>query len=134
MCVFVHSITQSCPTLCDPMDLSPPGSSVHEIFQASILEWVAISSSRGSSQLRDQILISCIYCIGRWILFWPALWMQLAWGVFIFLLLEVYVIYYTFNRRNIKNTLAINNGIQRAGQNHSWCSNPLLSNMSHYYH
>ena len=40
--------------LCDPMDLSPPGSSVHGIFQARILEWVAISFSRGSSQPRDR--------------------------------------------------------------------------------
>ena len=38
---------QSCPTLCDPIDCSPPGSSVHAIFQARVLEWVAISSSRG---------------------------------------------------------------------------------------
>ena len=44
---------QSCPTLCDLMDCNPPGSSVHEIFQARILEWVAISFSRGSSQPRD---------------------------------------------------------------------------------
>ena len=42
-------VTQSCPTLCDPMDCSPPGSSVHGTFQARILEWVAISFSRGSS-------------------------------------------------------------------------------------
>ena len=47
-----------CPTLCD-MDCSPPGSSVHEIFQARILEWVAISFSRGSSQPRDQTQVSC---------------------------------------------------------------------------
>ena len=40
---------QSCLTLCDPMDCSPPGSSVHGIFQAKILKWVAISFSRGSS-------------------------------------------------------------------------------------
>ena len=39
---------QSCPILCDPMDCHPPGSSVHGIFQARILEWVALSSSRGS--------------------------------------------------------------------------------------
>ena len=38
-------VTKSCPTLCDPMDCSPPGSSVHEIFQAGMLDWVAISSS-----------------------------------------------------------------------------------------
>ena len=42
-------VAQSCPTLCDPMDCSPPGSSVHEIFQARILEWTAISFFRGSS-------------------------------------------------------------------------------------
>ena len=45
-------VTQSCPTLCDPVDCSPPGSSVHGILQARILEWVAISFSRGSSQTR----------------------------------------------------------------------------------
>ena len=45
-------VIQSCTTLCHPMD--PPGSSVHEILQARILEWVAIFSSRGSSQPRDQ--------------------------------------------------------------------------------
>ena len=44
---------------CDPMDCSPPGSSVHSIFQARILEWVAISFSRGSSQPRDQTQVSC---------------------------------------------------------------------------
>ena len=42
-------VAQSCPTLCDPVDCSPPGSSVHGILQARILEWVAISFSRGSS-------------------------------------------------------------------------------------
>ena len=42
-------VTQLCLTLCDPMDCSPPGSSVHGILQARIVEWVAISSSRGSS-------------------------------------------------------------------------------------
>ena len=47
-------VTQSCPTLCDPMDCSLPGSSVHRIFQARVLEWVAISFSRGSSQPRDR--------------------------------------------------------------------------------
>ena len=47
-------VTQSCPTLGDPMDRSPPGSPVHETFQARILEWVAISFSRGSSQPRDR--------------------------------------------------------------------------------
>ena len=50
----LSEVTQSCPTLCNPMDCSPPGSSVHRIFQARVLEWVAISFSRGSSQPRGQ--------------------------------------------------------------------------------
>ena len=45
---------QWCPTLCDTMDCSPPGSSVHGILQARILEWVTMPSSRGSSRHRDQ--------------------------------------------------------------------------------
>ena len=53
-------VVQSCPTLCDPMDCSPPGSSVHGILQVRILEWVTISFSRGSSQPRDQNQVSCI--------------------------------------------------------------------------
>ena len=46
-------VTKSCPTLCDPIDCSPPGCSLHGISQARILEWVALSFSRGSSQLGD---------------------------------------------------------------------------------
>ena len=52
-----------------PMDCSPPGSSVCEIFQTRILEWVAMPSSRGSSRPRDRTRISCVCCIGRWILY-----------------------------------------------------------------
>ena len=44
-------VTQSCPTLCNPMDCSPPGSSVYEILQARILKWVAISSSKTEYQI-----------------------------------------------------------------------------------
>ena len=51
---------QSSPTLCDPMDCSPLGSSVHGILQARILKWVAIPFSRGSSQPRDHTSISSI--------------------------------------------------------------------------
>ena len=59
---------QSCPTLCNPMDCNPPGSSVHGIFQARILKWVAISYSS------DRIPVSCIYCIDRWILYHRTTW------------------------------------------------------------
>ena len=52
--------TQSCLTACNPIDRGPPGSSVHRILQAEILEWVAICYSRGSSQPRDQIWVSHI--------------------------------------------------------------------------
>ena len=53
-------VTQSCWTLCNPMNCSLPGFSVHGILQARILQWVAISSSRGSSQSRDWTWLSCI--------------------------------------------------------------------------
>ena len=61
-----------CLILCDRMDCSPSGSSVHGILQAKILEWVAISSSRGSSQPGDQTQVY-VSCIGRQILYhWAA--------------------------------------------------------------
>ena len=53
-------VAQSCLTLCDPMDCSPPGSPVHGIFQVRILEWVAISFSRGSFRPRYWTQVSCI--------------------------------------------------------------------------
>ena len=65
----VCSISQSCLAVCSPSDCDPPGSSAHGIFQASILEWVSISYSRGSSQPGNQTHFSCVSCIGRQILF-----------------------------------------------------------------
>ena len=62
-------ITQLCPTPCNPTDSSPTGSSVHGILQARIVEWVVISYSRGSSRPRDRTQVSCIFCIGRHILY-----------------------------------------------------------------
>ena len=53
-------VTQSCLTLCDSMDYSLPGSSVHGILQARVLEWVAMPSSKGSSQPGGQTHVSCI--------------------------------------------------------------------------
>ena len=60
VCVCVCLVIQACSILFDPMDYSPPGSSVRGIFQARIVEWVAISSSRGSSQPRDGTHVSCV--------------------------------------------------------------------------
>ena len=67
-CEWASEVTQSCLTLCDPMDCSLPGSSIHVIFQASILEWVAISYSRRSSRPRDLTHVSRI--VGRCFTVW----------------------------------------------------------------
>ena len=65
----VELVAQSCPILLDPMDCSQPGSSVHGILQATILEWVVISFSQGSSQPVDQTcLLHCrqiLYCLSH---------------------------------------------------------------------
>ena len=77
MCAQLHACVLSCvcaQTLCSPLDCSLPGSSVHGMFQAKILELVAISSSRGSSWSRDRTCISYISCIGRQILYHWTIW------------------------------------------------------------
>ena len=58
--IFKVKVSQSCPTLSDPMDCNLPGSSVHGILQARTLEWVAVSFSRESSQARDRTQVSRI--------------------------------------------------------------------------
>ena len=68
------SVVQSCLTLCNS-DCRPS-----EISQARILEWVAVSFTRGSSSLRDQTRVSCIFYLGRWILYHWATWEALAKG------------------------------------------------------
>ena len=72
VCIYLYMcmclVAQSCLTLCDPLDSSLSGSSVHGIFQTRILEWVAISSSRGSSRPKDRTLVSSVSCIGRQVL------------------------------------------------------------------
>ena len=67
LCCCCCLVIKLCPTLCNPVDSSPPGSSVHGIFQARILESVAISFSKGFSQPRDWTRISWI---GKWIYHW----------------------------------------------------------------
>ena len=78
-------VAQLCPTLCDPMDSSPPGSSVPGILQARILEWVAMPSSRESSQPWDQIQISCI--AGRFFASWAT--REVYWLLLLLLLLSL---------------------------------------------
>ena len=71
MCMCVRrKLLQSCATLCDPMDCRlSPGSSVHGILQARILEWVAISSSRETSQHRDSTCAAYVSYVGKWVLY-----------------------------------------------------------------
>ena len=64
----VSEVAQSCPTLCDPIDYSLAGSSVHGIFQARVLEWGAIAFSRGSSRPRDRTRVSRV--VGRCFTIW----------------------------------------------------------------
>ena len=70
-------VAQSCLTLCDPMDCSLPCSSVHGIFQAIVLEWIAISFSRGSSQPRDWTQVS--YIVDRRFTLWAT--REVSWIV-----------------------------------------------------
>ena len=72
-CMCAKSL-QSCPTLCDPLDCSPPRSSVHGILQARILEWVTMPSSRGSSQPRDQTHISLSPALANGFFTTSAIW------------------------------------------------------------
>ena len=75
-----NEVAQSCPALCNPMDGSLPGSSAHEIFQARVVEWAAISFSRGCSQPRDRTRVSYIAdrCFTAWATREALLW---KWGV-----------------------------------------------------
>ena len=78
VCVCVYLlVTQLYPTLCDPMDCSPPGSSIHGILQARILEWVAIPFFRGSSWPRDWIHVSWI--ANSFFTFWTTRETQWKW-------------------------------------------------------
>ena len=72
--VLVIHVCSARPTLCDPVDCSPLGSSVYGILQTRIMGWVAITSSRGSSQPRYQICVSFASCISRLILYHCAIW------------------------------------------------------------
>ena len=79
MSEWVSEVAQSCPTLCNPMDCSLPSSSIHGILQARILEWIAISFSRGSSRPRDWTQVSHI--VGRCFTMWATRKVhQEGWG------------------------------------------------------
>ena len=73
-CVCVCSVSRLCPTLCDSMDYSPPGSSVHGLSQQEYWSGLPFPPSRGSFRPRDWTRVSCISCIGRWVLYHWATW------------------------------------------------------------
>ena len=87
MCEWMK-VTQSCPTLCNPMDCSPPGSPFHGVLQARILEWVAISFSRWSSQPKDWTQVSHI--AGRHFTIWATRKAPIILWIYIKLNLHVY--------------------------------------------
>ena len=91
----VKLVAQSCPTLCDPMDCNPPGSSVHGILQARILEWVAIPFSRGSSWPRDLTYVSCF--AGRFFTIW-ATWEAHTGAIIIVVLIALLKFNLTYNK------------------------------------
>ena len=106
LCVVLCSAAQLLPTPCKPMDCSPWGFFVHGIFQARILEWVAISYARGSSRPRDQTHISCISCkpishaspalAGSLLTTVPPVKHIFFWGGHIFCVTEVFSQYHLF--------------------------------------
>ena len=91
ICVCVGSVPQLCPTLCDPVDCRLPGSSVHEIFQARILEWVAISYSSGSSQPKDWTHVSCVSCTDRFFTTVPLIFMVYVRILYICVYIYIYI-------------------------------------------
>ena len=92
-------LLQACLSLCNPMDCSPPDSSVHGIFRARILDWFAISFSRGSSQPKDGTSLSCVSCISRQILHCWAIRETPSWQ----------------SAHSLMNSLAVHPGMPEAG-------------------
>ena len=83
MSACVCPVTQLCPTLGESLDYSLPGSSLHGISQARILEWVTIAFSRESFRPRDWTRVSCAFCIGRQILYHWTTWSPLSFPLFL---------------------------------------------------
>ena len=108
-------VTQSCATLCNPIVCSLPGSSVHGIFQARILEWVAISFSRRSSQLRDWTQVSRI--AGRCFTLWATreAHIQLHMLCLLFLHTHLNTLFYSLIPTHIKQHVSL---LQRITDTH----------------
>ena len=96
---------QSCPTLCDPMYHSPPGSSIHGIYQARILEWVTMPSSRGSPPSRDRTHISWFCALAGGFFTTSATWeayIYISWNSVMFKFVDLKHKTVWFSRRNVR--------------------------------
>ena len=94
VCLYMHA--QSCLTFWNPVDCSQPGPSVHGTFEARILKWFGISSSRGSSRFRDRTFVSCISCIGRQILYHWATQESLHLRCYVFLVNWPFLVFFFY--------------------------------------
>ena len=122
---------QSCPTLCDPMDCSPPGSSVHGILQARMLEWAAMPSSRGSSWPRDQTHVSYVSWVSnihRQVLYHQChLGSPFLFISYTYILLDLYIHYKKDTKKWEKNDLRIKINLKQTSKN------PSLPSILKYY-
>ena len=109
-------VAQSCPTLWDPMDYGPSGSSVHEIFQTRILEWIAISFSRGSSRPRDWTQVSCT--AGRFFTDWATR--------------EAYLICFSLNEFRWYQLMFISNMTLQEKCEVNWTLTRVVSKLRHF--
>ena len=100
----MSEVAQSCPTLCDPMDCSLSGSSIHGVFQARVLEWIAISFSRGSSRPRNRAWVS--HTAGRHLTVWATI-PPTTWTVVALILLSAWIQYLAHSKCSINFTTVI---------------------------
>ena len=119
ICLYLYTrmlaqLLHLCPTLCDPMDCSPQGSSVHGILEARILEWVPMPSSRRFLQPRDWTDVSCISCIADEVFTAATLGKP---PISIYLCLYLYLLLVLFLWRTMSNTLSLLLGLVHRG---SW--------------
>ena len=119
VCVCVCLATQSCPTLCDPMNWNLTGSSVHGLFQARIVEWVAISYSTGSSQTRNWTHVSSI---GRWILYHCATWEAQSYILYIY----IYLVTQTVKNLPVMQETGLNPWVGKIPWRREWLPIPVF--------
>ena len=123
LCVWV---TQYCLSLCHPMDCIPPGSSLHGIFQARIVEWVVIPISRRSSPSRDQTWVSCI--AGRFFTVWAI--REAPLGTYLATFYKSDVLKFIFLRKRERDKhFSVNTGLSPEMMVFPWQPGPLADGL-----